>query len=272
MKENVSTVILLLCLMAAVIYSVMSLNEDETTYLSSAEDDVGARNLSQARQAPANYATTNSTFSAGKQSAQYNNVPATEGVSSHISLPIFVKMIGSQLRPQTIALLEHKGMADQFEPGDLIFGYDIQVLDIQERSVLLGFDNNTFEISLTGPNLLAQPELETYEDFLAMTPDEIGTRPRILEHIVHLTHTNFIANGMIASPGMNPELFEQAGLQEDDVITSINGKRVTVPGELEELSKTIRHANTLVFQVMRKGRLITLYLDIPGESLNVTRD
>jgi type II secretory pathway component PulC len=124
---------------------------------------------------------------------------------------------------------------------------------------------------LIGPNLLEEKIDKSISELLAMTPEEIGNRPQLLEHFVKLTPTPYIADGMLASPGISPTLFAQAGLEEDDVITSINGKSITVADEFSELKRTIRHADTLVINVIRRGRAITLYLDIPSEALTLRR-
>jgi type II secretory pathway component PulC len=83
--------------------------------------------------------------------------------------------------------------------------------------------------------------------------------------------TPYIADGQLIYPGLNPALFAQAGFQPDDVLKTINGKSVTIESELEEIKQEFVNADTLVFEVMRKGRIITLYMDIPSESLTLKR-
>jgi type II secretion system protein C len=162
---------------------------------------------------------------------------------------------------------------NEFGESDTIDNTDIKVLKIKENTVDFIYEGKTLSVSLTPPNLLATDYKETeksYSEYLAMTPEEIGSRPRVIEHIVTLTPTPYIADGKLASIGINPALFDQAGLQEDDVVKTINGKSITVESEFDELKQEIPQATTLTFLVMRRGRLITLYLDIPSEGLTVT--
>jgi type II secretory pathway component PulC len=137
------------------------------------------------------------------------------------------------------------------------------------------YDDALYKIQLTLPNLLSdsykKPE-ETYSELIKMEADDIGTRPRIIEHLVTLTYTPFIADGQLVSPGLNPALFAQAGFKGDDVLKTINGKSVTVASELEEIQRELKMASTLEFVVMRRGKLVTLFLDIPSESLELTVD
>lgn len=103
-----------------------------------------------------------------------------------------------------------------------------------------------------------------------MTPEQIGTRPRIIQHLMRLTPTPFIADGMLASPGLNPALFEQAGLLEDDVVKQVNGLRVTIPSELDEIQRRLPQLSTLELLIERRGRTLTIILDIPSESLSIS--
>lgn len=142
---------------------------------------------------------------------------------------------------------------------------------IDDSSVQISYQGNEYTKALSPPNMLSENylvEQKSYEEYMQMSPKEIGTRPRIIEHIISYTPTAFIADGILVSPGINPDLFEQAGLQEDDVLKTINGKSVTIESEFEEIKRSISNAHTLVFVVMRKGRPITLYLDIPSEALS----
>jgi len=144
---------------------------------------------------------------------------------------------------------------------------------IEAQHIVVLHEDKPYIVKLEGTNVLAdgfrEPE-PSYDEFLAMSAEDIGSRPRILEHLVTIIPTPYIADGVLTAPGINPTLFEQAGFKEDDVLKKVNGKSVTKPDELEEIKKQMLYASTLTFEVMRKGRIITLYLDIPSEALELT--
>ncbi len=98
---------------------------------------------------------------------------------------------------------------------------------------------------------------------------EIGTRPKKLEHIVTLT--NQANNGYQVLPGLNPNLFRSAGFKEGDVLEKVNGHELSDPAQFEQVVALIPKAETLIFTVLRGGRYVTLYLDIPSEELKISR-
>lgn len=174
-----------------------------------------------------------------------------------------------------LVLIKYKEQLLEQRENEFIANSGIEILKIHDDSITVKFKSKEYLVPLTPPNLLAREYAEeeaSYAELLAMTPQDISTRPRIIEHIFELTATPYIADGKIVSPGLNPALFEQAGFKGDDVLKTINGKRVTVASEFEEIKEELKTASTLKFTVMRRGRLITLYLDIPSETLELRAD
>lgn len=269
MQNRITSIALLLGLLAAVLYSVLSLQQTqndmvERTSQFSVKTPESPVNLRPTAAKDLAIESLTSTVTASDFSG---------GRSKKTKLPINVALKGIAMDGnQSRCLLESNGEISEYTIGDLIYGYPIQIVDIASQSIVLGFDSQRFELSLNGPNLLAVIEQKSDLELRNMTSEQIGNRPKIIEHFVDLTPTPYIADGMIASPGINPALFEQAGLKEDDVITTINGKRITIADEFSELQRTIRHADTLVIKVRRKGRTIVLYLDIPSEALTLKRE
>ncbi|MGB3726391.1 MAG: hypothetical protein WA981_11540 [Glaciecola sp.] len=178
------------------------------------------------------------------------------------------------LSTQARALIEFKGTLYKVIGGDLILNNTVRVLQINTDHIVYQVGNRTLTKYLVEPNLLqpssAQTALTT-QDYLSMTAKQIGTRPRILSHIVTYTPTPYIADGMLIEPGINSDLFSQIGFKEDDVLKRVNGMSVTVEEQRAVINELMQSAHTLEFEVMRKGRLITLYLDIPSEALKVSK-
>ena len=162
-----------------------------------------------------------------------------------------------------------------YEVNDFLLNSSMQLVKISPLHIDILFDQVIYTVELSPPNLLSknfEDSDKPYSDLINMTAKDIGSRPRIIEHLIKLTPTPYIADGKLAGPGINPALFEQAGFQTDDVLKTINGKSVTIESEFDEIKKELKTAQTLEFLVMRKGRLVTLYLDIPSETLELVRD
>lgn len=265
MQNRVTSIVLLICLLVAVSYSVMSLhqaNKGQELVISSERTVTSAKSVSQSTHSIADHAST---------IAPHTQDGITEQKKTDTqALPVSISLLGVSLdRGKALCLLEVNGYLQEYHIGDLVDGYPIQVIEIKAKQVFLGYGNNTYTLYLSEPNLLAKQTQKSRESLLKMEAQEIGSRPQLVEHFVSLTATPYIADGMLASPGLNPSLFEQAGLVEDDVIKTINGKSVTILEEFNELQRNMRHADTLIIIVMRKGRQITLYLDIPAEALTL---
>ncbi|MGQ8366025.1 hypothetical protein [Glaciecola sp. 1036] len=192
-----------------------------------------------------------------------------KAVTEEQGLPIAIRLMGINAQEQK-GLFESGGQLDEYIVGDSMFGYDIEFNALDKETATLSYQNKSFILTLNGDNLLIEEDQQSYEELLAMSPSEIGTRPKIVEHFVTLTETPYIADGMIVSPGINPELFKQAGLQPDDVLQTINGLSVTVEEDFKKIQRMMRNSNTLVLVVQRRGRQLTLYLDIPGEELSIS--
>jgi general secretion pathway protein C len=272
---NKRTQFLIALLVVSVVYSWLTLFvfEDSSDYeISFTRSNVATQQNTQINNtAP----TQNIDIRAGSQSP--NNM-SNQTMAASTSLPKTFLLRGALAEAEDVfptALIEFRGGLTEYELGNYILDTDMRITRIANSNIVVEYNNQDFTIDLTPPNLLApdfRKPSESRAKLLNMTPKEIGARPRIIEHMLVLTPTPYIADGRLVHPGLNPDLFRQAGFQEDDVLKTINGKSVTIEHELEEIKKELLDAQTLTFQVMRKGRIITLYLDIPSEALDVSYD
>jgi general secretion pathway protein C len=73
--------------------------------------------------------------------------------------------------------------------------------------------------------------------------------------------------GYAVSPGKNPALFQEVGMQSGDVIVEINGLDLTDTQQSMEAMGALRAAQSLQLTVTRDGELLTLYLDLPTAEL-----
>jgi type II secretory pathway component PulC len=217
-------------------------------------------------------------------SGEETSIPSNESETEVQSLPFQLKVVGISVPSEDLVdtsksalneykvLVQYEGQLYKLVVNDFIGNSNIRIANVFTSSINVEYEKAIYTVELTPPNLLAsdfKEEEVPYRELLAMSAKDIGTRPRIIQHLISLTPTPYIADGMLISPGMNPALFEQAGFIADDVLKTINGKSVTVESEFDEIKDELKTATTLKFVVMRRGRMVTLYLDIPSETLEL---
>lgn len=194
------------------------------------------------------------------------------------TLPLQFTVLGTRKASESqkaLCLIQYQQELFEYTDKTYILQSDMLIDTIEDDHIIIVYKGNRHKLTVKEPNYLAKDNRQqtaSHDELLAMTAQDVGTRPRILEHIFTMTSTPFIADGLIVSPGINPALFEQAGFKKDDVLKTINGKSLTIEDELEEIKALILNASTLTFTVMRKGRVVTLYLDIPSEALEMKAD
>lgn len=271
---NKRIIALLLLLSLSVVYSLISLVS---------EPELEATLVNPKQSISPNFAREESQFiSSGlskmkqhKQALDIITVSETTTTNVLTKLPISFSVVGIRIQSRdldALTLIQFDSELYEYTLNELMLNTDMRLIGIELEHIIIEFNATTHLVKLTPPNLLdtatAKKE-EYYTDMLAMTPKQIGSRPRIIEHMLNLIPTPYIADGMLIQPGINPVLFAKAGFQEDDLLKKINGKSVTIEAQMEAIKLELKTAQTLEFQVMRKGRLITLYLDIPSEGLQL---
>lgn len=278
-------IVLLTILAFAVIYSLISL-EQTVDGNHGFNHSTNPSNSNVSGVDSNNDKTFNNSGSIGKTKREPNSTVKTQNKlnSQGNSLPFEFLVVGiSDLvvnkspvpKTELKILIEYQNEYYEYSLKDYLLNSDMQLVSIEVNKINILYKTSLFTKMLIKPNMLSsmfKKEEKNYEELLAMTAKEIGTRPRIIEHIVSLTMTPYIADGKLVSIGSNPKLFEQAGFKKDDVLKTVNGKSVTIETEFETIKRELMTAQSLKFEVMRKGRVIILYLDIPSETLELVRD
>lgn len=271
--------ILLIILGIAAAYSILTINKTEDINLN---EDKNLNNIGKAL-SPNQSNTSENAHTDVNRKSSYHKLKTIVDTPT-VKLPYEFSLVGisdlkvnNELVPKNElrVLIKFENELYEHELNDYLFNTDMQLVNIEEHQISILFQHILYTKLVTLPNLLSsnfKDGEKSYSELIQMTPDQIGSRPRLIEHLISLTTTPFIADGKLAKPGLNPALFAQAGFQEDDVLKTINGKSVTIESEFEDIKKKLKTAQTLTFLVMRKGRLITLYLDIPSETLELVRD
>jgi type II secretion system protein C len=185
-------------------------------------------------------------------------------------LPFNVSLLGlvySKVPSESYTQLQSEGNIAEYFVDEEVNNTQVYVKRINKKSVVLEFESAEYELKLGEENTLEEQNLQV--EFTQMTPKEIGSRPRKIEHIVRLLPNLFNDGGKLIIPGQNPALFSAARFKEGDVLLEVNGFNIDDESDFSDLQKHIRNAQTLKFVVNRAGRQITLYLDIPSEALKM---
>ena len=59
-------------------------------------------------------------------------------------------------------------------------------------------------------------------------------------------------------PGRNVEMFNNLGLQADDVVTAVNGVPLSSPGKIMEIYKSMGNATSANLEIRRGGSTVNL--------------
>lgn len=277
--RHIRIALLVIALLISLVYSASVLMDNSMTTLQLVnEQNVKSHSHKLTRTTSSNSQTPiNSKHTSLGSDTELKKKDPRQQANTRLSLPIDFMLVGIQLSSDTSlpkALIEYQGELYEYLLDEEILSQNITIKHIVDKKIVVEYKGTLFDVALTGPNLLLEDTNNDGERnaMLAMTPQQIGARPRIIEHLVILIPTPYIADGVIIRPGLNPALFSQVGFEDDDVLKKINGKSVTIEDELMAIKEELKTAHTLEFEVMRKGRMITLYLDIPSEALELTND
>lgn len=71
--------------------------------------------------------------------------------------------------------------------------------------------------------------------------------------------------GYKVRPGRKRELFDQVGLQTDDIVVSVNGIEVNEPQKVREVYQALKNATSADLQVMRDGSTHSIQISMSSE-------
>jgi type II secretory pathway component PulC len=264
---------LLLIFALAVAYSIISLDSSKDANLN--EDTSFNTNDEPYGDSEYSGSTTKKLVNNNLLDKHKENSQKTEHIQDGLPYEFTLVGISKDKNQENSVLIKFENDLYTYEIDSYLLNSTMKLVNITDLYVDILFEQVMYKKELTLPNLLSKhsdDSEKSYSDLMNMTAKEIGSRPRIIEHLLVLIPTPYIADGKLASPGLNPALFNQAGFRADDVLKTINGKSVTIESEFDEIKNELKTAQTLMFVVMRKGRLVTLYLDIPSDTLELRRD
>jgi general secretion pathway protein C len=97
----------------------------------------------------------------------------------------------------------------------------------------------------------------------AHVQQQLGDLPALLSQArVVPNYTNGKPDGFLISEIVSGSLYQQAGLQNGDVILMVNGKRVTSTGQAMSIYRELQDATAIDLELMRAGQVKQVHYDI----------
>lgn len=192
------------------------------------------------------------------------------------------------------AIIENRGEQNTYGIGEKIDGTRAVVKEVFPDRIIIDNSGRMETLMLDGHDFTSVKAITPGANNIIKPAVVNGPQDKIRKPVPALTEdsraaalalrtspakfTDFIAiqphreNGEIAgykvNPGKNPALFEEAGLQANDILTEINGLDLTDIQQSMEAMKMLRTAEFLEITLSRDGSETTLSLELPDSAGN----
>ncbi|RDV29298.1 hypothetical protein DXV75_02275 [Alteromonas aestuariivivens] len=168
------------------------------------------------------------------------------------------------------ALIAYQQQRSLYSIGDEVADSGVIVRAIEPHLVEVSYHGRTWTLRLSqGQHQPDESSEKSQKNKPVGEAQEIGNRPRKLEHIVRPIPGGDSNQGLGVMPGVNPALFASAGFLPGDTLLTVNGLDADDPTLAEAIDSAVRVAHTLKFEVLRNGQRVALFLDIPSETLKI---
>ena len=197
-------------------------------------------------------------------------------------------MVASNQVGRGAAIIEYRNAQNTYGIGDKIEGTNVTLdeiytdrviikngltretlmlegLDFEEANTRLGQQVQTSQRTpqpQVGPSNRPDPRvLRDARQQLSESPDSFT---ELISMAPHRVDGQLI--GYRVTPGTNPALFNSVGLQNGDIVTSLNGLDLTDLQQSLEALTELQEAQSLELEVLRAGEYISLDFEIPDET------
>jgi general secretion pathway protein C len=177
-------------------------------------------------------------------------------------------------------IIEYKNAQDSYFidsdiPGtgavvsEIYFDRIIITVDGEQQTLILDGleeDNNTLAKTERGEQSRSSKSKRTSKTkALPLDRDELLDNPgKLLDYIsISPVREGESVKGYRVNPGKNPDIFEEAGLQPDDLVIELNGVDLTDTSKAVGLMKEFPTMTEMSLTVDRDGELNELYFSIP---------
>jgi len=175
------------------------------------------------------------------------------------------------------AIIANKGKQSSYFINSKIEGTSASVYEIYEDHIVLD-ENGIYQVlmldGLEAENSQApqnsqapveKPTRATSSNKIDLDRSEILNDPSKLTNYINISPVREGGDikGYRLSPGKDPSLFEQAGLENGDLVVELNGVDLTNMAESMSLMKELPTMTEISLTVDREGQLYDLYFSIP---------
>ncbi len=183
-------------------------------------------------------------------------------------------VVSSSTPDRGVAIIEHRGAQGTYGVGEKIEGTQASVSEVYVdrvmlknagRTEVLMLDENA-KPSTPPPRPRAQPDgSDRSVTRLSVEDTDLDEKVANFSDYISLApqRKDGQLEGFLVSPGKHPELFQQAGLQRNDVVTQLNGVDLTNMQDAIDAIKNLPEADALELTILRDGELQTLYIELP---------
>ena len=174
-------------------------------------------------------------------------------------------IVASSIPSNSLAIINHRNKDQTYRIGERLAGAEI--LDIYPDRVIIS-NNGEHEALLLYPDLSVQAVAErpqaNKETSIADVREELLSNPASFTDIVSISPVR--RDGKLAgyriNPASRPELFEAAGLQNNDIALSVNGLDLTNPIEAMQLMQSLPELEQASLSIERQGQIYQIDLSL----------
>jgi general secretion pathway protein C len=154
----------------------------------------------------------------------------------------------------------------------------VKIAEIHSLKVILNNNGNLEELWLYGEDgtKVASTAPQTYTPPVSAGPDPDATASVSRGQLEQARNIGDVVRFMVATengrmigykvrPGRKRELFDQVGLQTDDIVVSVNGIEVNEPQKVREVYQALKNATEANLQVMRDGSTHSIQITMSSE-------
>ena len=174
-------------------------------------------------------------------------------------------IMASNIASRSIAIIARDGKQQSYLIGDVIQGTDAQITNIlpdrviikrQQQQEALLLDENAMTTSAPPP-ALNNSSLPNVRQQLLKNPGQLMDYLTIAP-----VRENNQLKGYRLNPGRNPEIFNQLGLQPNDLAISINGLDLRNNAEAMQAMQQLTHQTEMNISVERNGATQDIYVNL----------
>ncbi len=174
-------------------------------------------------------------------------------------------IMASSIASRSIAIIARDGKQQSYVIGDVIQGTDAQIINIlpdrviikrQQQQEALLLDENAMTAPATIPTL-NNSSLPNVRQQLLKNPGQLMDYLTIAP-----VRENNQLKGYRLNPGRNPEIFNQLGLQPNDLAISINGLDLRNNADATQAMQQLAHQTEMNISIERNGETQDIYVNL----------